>query len=179
MKRPLRSLLLGLLVVVCSMPQDFAPPPAVGVGQRQSLLAALPIQLMLLGGQEATAQTMSTEGTRIDAGTATSIIFTVVAALLASATAFLGQAVNALKNSTETQVTALKDSTETQVTALKDSTAAQVTAIEKRVEIAETKFDQKFDTLIAALSKKQGFEQQALFTTRRALAKQSFKSTRP
>ena len=143
MKRPLRSLLLGLLVVVCSMPQDFAPPPAVGVGQRQSLLAALPIQLMLLGGQEATAQTMSTEGTRIDAGTATSIIFTVVAALLASATAFLGQAVNALK-----------DSTETQVTALKDSTAAQVTAIEKRVEIAETKFDQKFDTLIAALSKK-------------------------
>ena len=143
MKRPLRSLLLGLLVVVCSMPQDFAPPPAVGVGQRQSLLAALPIQLMLLGGQEATAQTMSTEGTRIDAGTATSIIFTVVAAQLASATAFLGQAVNALK-----------DSTETQVTALKDSTAAQVTAIEKRVEIAETKFDQKFDTLIAALSKK-------------------------
>ena len=167
MKRPLRSLLLGLLVVVCSMPQDFAPPPAVGVGQRQSLLAALPIQLMLLGGQEATAQTMSTEGTRIDAGTATSIIFTVVAALLASATAFLGQAVNALKNSTETQVTALKDSTETQVTALKDSTAAlkdstasQVTAIEKRVEIAETKFDQKFDTLtkkidaLTALSKK-------------------------
>ena len=104
---------------------------------------------------------MSTEGTRIDAGTATSIIFTVVAAQLASATAFLGQAVNALKDSTETQVTALKDSTETQVTALKDSTAAlkdstasQVTAIEKRVEIAETKFDQKFDTLIAALSKK-------------------------
>ena len=156
MKRPLRSLLLGLLVVVCSMPQDFAPPPAVGVGQRQSLLAALPIQLMLLGGQEATAQTMSTEGTRIDAGTATSIIFTVVAALLASATAFLGQAVNALKDSTETQVTALKDST----AALKDSTASQVTAIEKRVEIAETNFDQKFDTLtkkidaLTALSKK-------------------------
>ena len=99
---------------------------------------------------------MSTEGTRIDAGTATSIIFTVVAALLASATAFLGQAVNALKDSTETQVTALKDST----AALKDSTASQVTAIEKRVEIAETNFDQKFDTLtkkidaLTALSKK-------------------------
>jgi len=70
MKRPRRSLLLGLLVLVCSMPQGFAPPPAVGVGHRQSLLATLPIHL---GGQEATAQTLSIEGTKIDAGTAINI----------------------------------------------------------------------------------------------------------
>lgn len=102
---------------------------------------------MLLGGQEATAQTLSIEGTKIDA--AINISLTVAGTLLASSTAFLGFA-----------VTALKESTQTQVTALKESTASQVTAIEKRVEAVETKADIQFEALtkkidaLTALSKK-------------------------
>jgi hypothetical protein len=98
---------------------------------------------MLLGGQEATAQTLSIEGTKIDA--AINISLTVAGTLLASSTAFLGFA-----------VTALKESTQTQVTALKESTASQVTAIEKRVEAVETKADIQFEALtkkIDALTK--------------------------